>query len=210
MTEYCDCEKGHNGLGVAGRVCDCSPSSTPLATTERYDIVDFLRQGGQRINGVFHGWDSEMAGYAEGFADMIEAGEHHSAPTPDAAAGASAAGAAGEVPRQSAAKYALICDKLANQVPIAGEPDALWWERQSALREAAVLLHRMAAPYDSKTPRLVSAGAMREAAAKACRHTREVIGAATGSSIAMALAEAEDRIRKLPLAVIMQVGEDKK
>lgn len=39
---------------------------------------------------------------------------------------------------------------------------------------------------------------MRNAAAQACRHTREIIGAATGSSIAMALAEAEDRIRKLP------------
>lgn len=48
----------------------------PMPTIERYDIVDFLRQGGQRINGVFHGWDSEMAGYATSFADMIEAGMH--------------------------------------------------------------------------------------------------------------------------------------
>lgn len=47
-------------------------------TTERYDIVDYLRQGGERINGVFHGWDSEMAGYALAFADMIEAGKHQS------------------------------------------------------------------------------------------------------------------------------------
>lgn len=63
-------------------------------------------------------------------------------------------------------------------------------------------------PYHSRTkvnmPKLVSAGAMREAAAKACRHTREIIGAATGSSIAMALAEAEDRVRKLPLAIFEQ------
>lgn len=45
----------------------------------------------------------------------------------------------------------------------------------------------------------VNAMSMRESAAMACRHTREIIGAATGSSIGMALSEAEDRIRKLPL-----------
>jgi hypothetical protein len=40
------------------------------------DIVRFLRQGGDRVNGVWYSWDSEMAGYARSFAERIERGDH--------------------------------------------------------------------------------------------------------------------------------------
>lgn len=43
---------------------------------ERADIVAFLRQGGDRPNGIWQAWDSETRSYAEAFAAMIERGDH--------------------------------------------------------------------------------------------------------------------------------------
>lgn len=64
------------------------------------------------------------------------------------------------------------------------------WQHSAFLAADAVLALLRSTP---------SAEAVREACAAVCRHTREIIGAATGSSIGMALSEAEDRIRALNL-----------
>ena len=43
---------------------------------ERAAIIAYLRGGGDYFRGVWHGWDSEMRSYAEGFADMLESRAH--------------------------------------------------------------------------------------------------------------------------------------
>lgn len=47
------------------------------ARDERDAIVAFLKSGGERVRGVWYSWDREMAGYANSFAEQIEAGNHH-------------------------------------------------------------------------------------------------------------------------------------
>lgn len=43
---------------------------------ERESIVKYLRAGGDWFSKEWFAWDSEMAAYADGFADMIERGDH--------------------------------------------------------------------------------------------------------------------------------------
>lgn len=76
-TSFCaDCHT------VDGCVCPVAAKAKPIFRSrprqERADIVAFLRQGGERTNGAWYSWDSEMRGYANAFADRIERGDHRS------------------------------------------------------------------------------------------------------------------------------------
>ena len=64
---------------------------------------------------------------------------------------------------EKALRVAQRCANLAAKVPIAGEPDPLWWERQAALGDAADKINELIAlPSPEREP-------MREALERALR-----------------------------------------
>jgi len=83
---------------------------------------------------------------------------------------------------------------LVNRLHYAAGSDRLKddWRTQRLLNEAA----RALTAADNASFRVGYRDGVK-ASASVCQHVREIVGATTGSSIAMALAEASDRIRKL-------------
>lgn len=72
-TTFCgDCHT------IDGCVCPVTAKRVARARkpSEREAIVAFLRRGGEYANGAWYSWDSEMRGYAAGFAERIKRGDH--------------------------------------------------------------------------------------------------------------------------------------
>ena len=53
QVQPCDCERGHNGLGISGRECDCGPEAEWAALADRLDDHVTSRGGAVLRNGAW-------------------------------------------------------------------------------------------------------------------------------------------------------------
>lgn len=68
QTNMCDCERGHNGLGIMGRECDCPASATQSADSEAPALLPcpFCGSAPSLVQALPSGWAVSCAGCGVG------------------------------------------------------------------------------------------------------------------------------------------------
>ena len=68
QPNMCDCERGHNGLGVMGRECDCTAGAAQSADSETPALLPcpFCRSNPSLVQALPSGWAVSCAGCGVG------------------------------------------------------------------------------------------------------------------------------------------------